>query len=140
MSDSENSKEETCKKIYILMIDDDPVMRRLFGGKLVKIGYEVIYACDGDEGRETARRLHPDVILMDERMPVMDGLEASERIREEEQTKDIPIILFTNEDMSIEAEKMAEETSIDAYVHKSSDFNVLEEAITNVLKKRKASN
>jgi DNA-binding NarL/FixJ family response regulator len=42
--------------------------------------------------------------------------------------------------MSIEAEKMAEETSIDAYVHKSSDFNVLEEAITNVLKKRKASN
>ena len=69
---------EGVKKIHILIVDDDPVMRRLFGGKLVMLGYEVLYANDGNEGRETARRFHPDLILMDERMPVMDGFEAAD--------------------------------------------------------------
>jgi len=128
---------EINKKIHILMIDDDAIIRRLFGGRLVTLGYEVIYANDGNEGRETARRLHPDLILMDERMPVMDGLEASARIREEETTKDIPIILFTNEDLSLEAEKMARDTSIDAYIHKSADFSVLKQTIKDLLAKKK---
>ncbi len=124
-------------KIHILMIDDDEMIRRLFGGRLVTIGYEVIYAKDGNEGRETARRLHPDLILMDERMPIMDGIESAGRIRSEEQTKDIPIILFTNEDLSLEAEKMTKDTCIDAYVHKSADFEVLKDTIANLLVKKK---
>ena len=123
------------KKVHILIVDDDPVMRRLFGGKLVILGYEVIYANDGNEGREVARRLHPDLILMDERMPIMDGLEASGRLKEEDQTKDIPIILFTNEDLSIEAQKMAKDIGIDDYIHKSSDFSKLKDIIRRVLEK-----
>lgn len=123
------------KKVHILIVDDDPVMRRLFGGKLVILGYEVIYANDGNEGREVARRLHPDLILMDERMPIMDGLEASGRLKEEDQTKDIPIILFTNEDLSIEAQKMAKDIGIDDYIHKSSDFSKLKDIISRVLEK-----
>ncbi len=125
------------KKVHILIVDDDPVMRQLFGGKLVILGYEVIYANDGNEGREVARRLHPDLILMDERMPIMDGLEASGRLKEEEQTKDIPIILFTNEDLSIEAQKMAKDIGIDDYIHKSSDFSKLKDIIARVLEKNK---
>lgn len=128
---------QTEKKIHILMIDDDAIIRRLFGGRLVTLGYEVIYANDGNEGRETARRLHPDLILMDERMPIMSGTEAAGRIKDEKETKDIPIILFTNEDFSLEAEKMAKDTCIDAYVHKSADFSVLKQAILDVLEKRK---
>jgi len=48
------------KKFHILIIDDDEIMRRLFGSLLGKAGYEVIYAPDADQGRELARRFQPD--------------------------------------------------------------------------------
>ncbi len=128
--------EQNKKKIHILIVDDDPMIRRLFGGRLVEHGYEVIYASDGNEGRETARRFQPDIVLMDERMPVMTGTEASVKMKSESETKDIPIILFTNEDFSLEAEKMTKELGLDAYVHKSSDFNILLKTIKDVLEKK----
>lgn len=136
MTDNLKLKEEaTSKKIHILMIDDDATMRRMFGGWLVTLGYEVIYAPDGNEGRETARRLKPDLVLMDERMPIMDGIETSSRMKSEEETKNIPIILFTNEDLSIEAEKLIKEIGVDAYIHKSSDFSEIKKLIKDVLEK-----
>lgn len=128
--------ESVSKKIHILMIDDDPVMRRLFGGWLTILGYEILYASDGNEGRETARRLQPDLILMDERMPVMDGIEASTRMKSEDLTKNIPILLFTNEDLSIEAQKLMKDIGVDAYLHKSSDFSVIKKTILEILEKK----
>jgi len=133
MSNIQSSETEVPKKIHILMIDDDPVMRRLFGGWLTILGYEIIYASDGNEGRETARRLQPDLILIDERMPVMDGIEASTRMKSEDLTKNIPIILFTNEDLSLEAQKLVKDIGIDAYIHKSSEFNAIKKIIKEVL-------
>ncbi len=134
MSNTE-PEESNIKKIHILMVDDDPMLRRLFGGRLVALGYDIIYASDGNEGRETARRLQPDLVLMDQKMPVMDGLEATSRMKSEIETKNIPIILFTNEDYSLETEKMAKDLGADAYVHKSSEFSVLVETIKNLLEK-----
>ncbi|MFZ2205107.1 MAG: response regulator [Minisyncoccia bacterium] len=128
-------EESNIKKIHILMVDDDPMLRRLFGGRLVALGYDIIYASDGNEGRETARRLQPDLVLMDQKMPVMDGLEATSRMKSEIETKNIPIILFTNEDYSLETEMMAKDLGADAYVHKSSEFSVLVETIKNLLEK-----
>lgn len=122
-------------KMHVLMIDDDSAMRRLFGGLLTKVGYEVLYASDGNEGRETARRLQPDIILMDQNMPVMDGSEATMRLKSEDQTKNIPIILFSNEDMSIEAEKLNKDIGANAYIHKSADFSILKDTIKNLLEK-----
>lgn len=127
------------KKIHILMVDDDPMIRRLIGGRLIKIGYNVLYASDGNEGREAARRLQPDLVLMDQQMPVMDGMEASSRMKKEIQTKDIPIILFSNEDFSLESEKTIKELGVNAYIHKSADFSVLEKAIKDVLEKKKVN-
>jgi CheY-like chemotaxis protein len=131
--------EPTQEKIHILMVDDDPMLRRLFGGRLVALGYDVLYASDGNEGRETARRLKPDLVLMDQRMPVMDGMEASSRMKSETETKDIPIILFTNDDFSLETEKMTLELGVNAYVHKSSDFSVLVKTIKDILEKENKS-
>ncbi len=136
MSNPQPNENIPVKKIHILMIDDDPEMRRLFGGWLTILGYEIIYASDGNEGRETARRLQPDLILMDERMPVMDGIESATRMKSEDPTKNIPIILFTNEDFSLEAEKMVKDIGIDAYVHKSSDFSVIKKIIKDILEKK----
>lgn len=106
------------KKVYILIIDDDEVMRRLFGSLLGNAGYEVLYAPDADQGRELARRFQPDLILMDKEMPGTDGIKASDRLKNESETAHIPIVLLTNADLSIEAEKWMKEISIIDYIQK----------------------
>lgn len=106
------------KKIHVLIIDDDEVMRRLYGSLIAKIGYDVIYSPDAIQGRELARRFQPNLILMDMDMPVEDGLTASNRLKKEKETSHIPIILLTNADISLEAEKWMKEASIDDYIQK----------------------
>ena len=119
------------KSIVILLVDDEPAVLRLFGSQLAKAGFEILPAHDGNEGREMARRLQPDLILLDQRMPVMDGLETLSRLKEEDPTKDIPVILFTIEDLSIEAQKAASELGLDAYINKGSP---IEEIVTSIKK------
>lgn len=108
---------------HILIIDDDPAMRRLFGGKLADAGLEVLYGRDGDEGREIARRFQPDLILLDIRMPKTDGLEIARRLHGEHQTAHIPIVFLTNEDLSMEAEEYLKELLVRGYIHKSIDLD-----------------
>ena len=108
---------------HILIIDDDPAMRRLFGGKLAESGFEVIYSGDGDEGREIARRFQPDLILLDMRMPGSDGLEIVRRLHGERQTAHIPVVFLTNEDLSLEGEGYTKEMGAQGYIHKSTDLD-----------------
>ena len=106
------------KKVHILIIDDDEVIRRLYGSLLAKIGYEIIYSPDAIQGRELARRFQPDLILMDMNMPIEDGITASNRLKNEKETASIPIVLLTNADLSIEAEKWMKQILIDGYIQK----------------------
>ncbi len=123
------------KKFHILLIDDDEVMRRLFGGLLGKVGYEVIYAKNGEEGRETARRLHPDLILMDMNMPGEGGLKTADRLKNEpgSPAADIPIVFLTNEDLSIEAINWMKEFGVTDYIHKSASNEDFIERVKKVL-------
>ncbi len=125
------------KKIHILYADDDEMMRQLVGGKLSKEGFEVIYATDGNEARDMARRLQPDLILLDYRMPIFDGLTTSKYLKSEEPTKHIPIILLTNEDLSVEGQKMWSEHGFDDYMHKSKGYEELHQKIVDVMTKYK---
>ncbi|HXK37870.1 MAG TPA: response regulator [Candidatus Paceibacterota bacterium] len=97
------------EKIHILLADDDEMTLRLFSSYLVEAGYEVIHARDGNEAREMARRLHPDVLLTDNRMPVIEGLTLISTLHHEKETMDLPCILLTNDDLSLEAEKVINE-------------------------------
>ncbi len=109
---------------HILIIDDDPVSRRLFGSLLGAAGYEVIYAKSGEQGREMARRLHPDLILLDINMPGgEDGFKTADRIKNEPGSPgfDIYIALLTNADLSIEAQKWMKELGIEDYIQKGVD-------------------
>ncbi len=124
------------KKINILLVDEDPDIRRMTGGLLAKNGFEVMYASNGNEGRETARRMQPDLILMDYIMPIMDGVEAISRLKSDDITKNIPIILLTNIDLSIEAETGMKEIGMDDYISKSVEFDVLLEHIQRLLKSK----
>lgn len=125
------------KKIRVLIIDDDEVMRRLYGSLVAKIGYEVIYSPDSLQGRELARRFQPDLILMDMNMPLEDGLAASRRLKKEKETSHIPIVLLTNADLSIEAEKWMKEVLIDDYIQKGiSNEEFIERIKKNVNKNK----
>lgn len=125
------------KSIHILIIDDDAAIRRLFGAKLASAGFEVLYAADGNEGRETARRFLPDLILLDIRMPESDGYVIADRLKHESRTKDIPIVFLTNEDFSLEAAKGFKETWVIDYIHKSIPLNDFVKRIKEIIKKHK---
>lgn len=120
-------------KPHILLADDDEDTRRIFGHHLSKSDFEVIYAEDGNECREMARRFQPDIILLDYHLPIMDGLETAKVLKGESETSHIPIILFTNADLSLESEKAFREVGISDYVHKSIEPPLLIDRIKNVL-------
>lgn len=65
----------------ILHVDDDDVMRQLVSGYLTDLGHEVVSAPNGLEGMKMAEEIQPDLILMDIDMPVLDGYEATQRLR-----------------------------------------------------------
>lgn len=124
------------KRIHILIIDDDEVMRRLYGSLLAKVGYEIIYSPDAVQGRELARRFQPDLILMDMNMPIEDGLTASDRLKKEKETANIPIVLLTNMDLSIEAEKWMKEIAIVAYIQKGISNEEFIKRIKDIVEKK----
>ncbi|OGZ05386.1 MAG: hypothetical protein A3C93_05085 [Candidatus Lloydbacteria bacterium RIFCSPHIGHO2_02_FULL_54_17] len=123
------------KPIHILMVDDDPEIQRLFAAQLARAGYEIMAAHDGNEGREMARRFQPDLILLDVRMPIMDGYKTLQYLKRENETKHIPVIFLTNEDFSIEGQKAGKELGMEAYLSKSERRPVILAKINEVLKK-----
>ncbi|OGH88513.1 MAG: hypothetical protein A3J93_04595 [Candidatus Magasanikbacteria bacterium RIFOXYC2_FULL_42_28] len=86
--------EKTKKKI--LIAEDEPATMRAMADSIKSAGFEVIKATDGEQAVEFALRDHPDCILMDIRMPKMDGLTALKRIRKNEWGKDVCITILTN--------------------------------------------
>lgn len=79
----------------ILLVDDEPAGRATLKGMLVDQGYNLIYASNGLEAVEMAQQFNPDLILLDVMMPGMDGFEACQKIRTNEQLAEVPIIMVT---------------------------------------------
>ena len=106
---------------HILIIDNDPTSRRLFGSILAQAGYEILYGESGEKGREMARRLRPDLILMDINMPGgEDGFKTADRIRNEPDSPaaDIPIVLLSSVDLPLEAQSWMKDFGIMDYIQK----------------------
>jgi CheY-like chemotaxis protein len=78
-----------------LYIEDHPAQRDIMAQMLELSGYDVAVACDGIEGLENARAWRPDLILMDLRMPRMDGFDAIRELRKDPDTAAIPIIAIS---------------------------------------------
>lgn len=84
------------KKI-ILLVEDEELMLIPLTEKLVKQGFNVVMAHDGEEGVALALEKHPDLVVLDIIMPKMDGMAAMKKIREDEDWgKDVPIIMLSN--------------------------------------------
>lgn len=123
---------------HVLIVDDDAALRRLFGSKLAGAGFQVVYAANGNEGLEEARRLKPDLILLDIRMPEADGYVTIERLKSEDATKDIPVVFLTNEDFSPSAEKSVKEVWVSDYIHKSIDLNEFVKKVEMIIQRERA--
>jgi CheY-like chemotaxis protein len=79
----------------VLVVDDEPDIRFLVAVTLEVAGYEVIEAAHGDAGLEQARSLRPRVVITDRMMPVMGGSDLVKRLRADEGTAEIPIVMLT---------------------------------------------
>jgi two-component system alkaline phosphatase synthesis response regulator PhoP len=80
----------------ILLIDDDALLLTLLERKLAARGYQVVTATDGDAGLERARAEHPDLIVLDMMMPIMDGRQVLRTIQADPALSAIPVIMLTS--------------------------------------------
>ena len=122
----------------ILLVEDNEMNRDMLSRRLVRKKYEVLAAVDGKEGVEMARLETPDLILMDMSLPVMDGWEATRRLKASPETQAIPILALTAHAMSGDREK-AMEAGCDDYDIKPIELPRLLGKIEALLGERKAA-
>ena len=79
----------------ILVVEDNEMNRDMLSRRLARRGYEVSIAVDGQQGVERAAAERPDLILMDISLPVLDGWQATRRLKADPATRDIPVIALT---------------------------------------------
>ena len=117
----------------ILVVDDEEPNRRLMEAMLIPLGYEVLFARDGLEALEQVRKAPPDVILLDIMMPEMDGLAVARRLKENEETKIIPVVMVTSLNEVVDRVK-ALEAGADDFLSKPVDRSELIATINSQFK------
>ena len=117
----------------ILIVEDNEMNRDMLSRRLIKKGFEIIIAVDGEEGVKKTFSEKPDLILMDMSLPVMDGWEATKKLKSNSDTSKIPIIALTAHAMAQDKEK-ALAAGCDEYDTKPIDLNRLLNKISSLTK------
>ena len=112
----------------ILLVEDNELSRDMLSRRLIRRGYDVLLATDGAQAVDVARSGAPDVILMDMSLPVIDGWEATRRLKAADETRTIPIIALTALAMASD-ERMAREAGCDDFDTKPVDLPRLLEKV-----------
>ena len=118
----------------ILLVEDDPLIRDLLSRRLTIEGYQVLTANDGAQGVQRARVDHPKLIVMDMGLPILNGWQATHRIRSMPMTNSIPIIALTAFAMKEDRIKCLA-MGCNEYETKPVDFTRLLEKIRGLLKR-----
>lgn len=117
----------------ILIAEDSSTIRAIVEHKLSRNGFEVIEAKDGEEAWRKIRETKPDLILLDVIMPAMDGFQVLNKIKQEEDLRDIPIIFLTSKGMEADMVKGFELGAVD-YIVKPFSPDVLLARVSSLLK------
>ena len=120
----------------IMVVDDEEDVRSLLGMMLEKRNFRVAQAAGGKEALAMAQESKPDIILLDIHMPGIDGFQVYRRLKESEDTKNIPVIFCTA--LRIPDIIAGIKSEHDDYVQKPFDFVVLYEKINYILDSRRA--
>jgi len=118
----------------ILLVEDNEMNRDMLSRRLQRKGYEVVLALDGQSGVEMTQAQAPDLVLMDMSLPVLDGWEATRRLKADTATRHIPVIALTAHAMSSDREK-AIEAGCDDYDTKPVELTRLLAKIDALLRK-----
>lgn len=116
----------------ILLVDDDPMIIRMYSRKLQHDGYIVNLAFNGEEGLQSAKEDKPELILLDIMMPKMNGIEALKKIKADPALKDIPVVILTNLGDRPEDVKKAKDLGAAEYIVKA---NIDLVSLMNAIKK-----
>ncbi len=119
----------------ILIVEDETLLRALFKAQLERGGFVVLEAENGQSGLESALKNHPDLILLDIIMPIMDGLMMLEKLRQDQWWMNVPVILLTNLSDSAAMQK-ARQHNVPDYLLKV-DWK-MEEVVKKINEKLKA--
>lgn len=92
----------------ILFIEDESALQKMFGDALFQEGYEVVSALDGEIGLRLAKEKQPDLILLDLIIPKYHGLEVLEKLKSDESTSEIPVVVLTNSEDMTDVQKALE--------------------------------
>ena len=118
----------------VLIVDDEEDIRIMLKQQFVTSGYEVVTACDGQEGLAVAQKEMPDIIILDEMMPKMDGYKMAGLLKSDMRFNKIPIIMF-----SARAEdpqnSLSKEIGVDMYLTKLVDFQTILQNVEQLVQK-----
>ena|SRR5581483_6327358 len=128
----------TARMPKILLVEDNEMNRDMLSRRLLRRGFQVTLAVDGQEGVDLASRESPDIILMDMSLPVLDGWTASKLLKASEATRKIPLIALTAHAMTGDRER-ALDAGCDDYDTKPIEFPRLVEKIDRLLAARLVS-
>ena len=115
----------------VLVIDDDPWIRSVIAEFLADGGYSVTEAGDGSSGLDLAKRLQPDVILLDLALPMRSGLEVLQRLKARQPTREIPVIVVSAYAMLLIGEHAGR---ADGGVHKPIDLRQLLDHVNGLVR------
>jgi CheY-like chemotaxis protein len=117
----------------VLLVEDNEMNRDMLSRRLERKGHEVLIAVDGQEAIAMTRQHRPAVVLMDMSLPVLDGWEATRRLKTDETTRAIPVIALTAHALPGERERALEAGCV-AFETKPIDFPKLLAAMESVAK------
>jgi CheY-like chemotaxis protein len=126
------------KPALILLVDDETDVLSVYKTKLEKVGFRVVAATDGAQAVQIAAEQRPDLVLMDMKMPVMDGITAQSKLKENPATKDIKVVFLAafSDPMNPEIdEKSAKENGAVDFIKKGINLDELVEKVRGYLEK-----
>ena len=129
---ADQQKQANTVASTVLVVEDFDETRFMLKFLLESSGYRVVEAVDGRQAIEAAQREHPDLILMDISLPVLDGIAATRRIREDARLREVPIVAVTAHS-SAEYRAQALAAGCNEYVPKPIDFDLLESVLNRFL-------
>ena len=125
------------QKVKVLVVDDEPNIVQTLRDRLEMNDYQVFTAQNGSDGLKTAQENAPDVILLDVMMPVMDGHEMLEKLRQQDWGQNISVIMLTARSQAQDIAR-ARACGIEDYIIKPFDLSELLEKIEAIVDRRKA--
>jgi len=126
---------EAGKMATVLLVEDNDMNRDMLSRRLARRGYAVVIAVDGQQGIDEARRLSPDLVLMDMSLPVKDGWTATAELKADPSTSSIPVIGLTAHAMAGDRER-AIQAGCDDYDTKPVELERLLEKIEKLLHRK----